>query len=68
MASRYANRPISVRLYADRVVTAAEGPVIAEHIRRTNRSHDGGQAIYDWRPLSDPSGSQQLRLCPECGR
>ena len=45
----YANRPISVRLYADRVVMAAEGQVIAEHPRRINRSHDGGQTIYDWR-------------------
>jgi hypothetical protein len=28
---------------------AAEGQVIAEHPRRINRSHDGGQTIYDWR-------------------
>ena len=46
---RYANRPISVRLYADRVVMAAEGQVIAEHPRRINRTHDGGLTIYNWR-------------------
>ena len=45
----FANRPISVRLYAGRVVMAAEGQVIAEHIRRINRAHDGGRTIYDWR-------------------
>jgi transposase len=45
----YANRPISVRLYADRVVMAAEGQVIAEHVRQINRNHDGGRTIYDWR-------------------
>lgn len=45
----YANRPISVRLYADRVVMAAEGQVIAEHLRRINRTHDGGLTIYNWR-------------------
>lgn len=43
------NRPISVRLYADRVVMAAEGQVIAEHPRRINRTHDGGLTIYNWR-------------------
>ena len=45
----FANRPVSVRLYAERVVFAAEGQVIAEHQRRINRSHDGGQTVYDWR-------------------
>jgi transposase len=44
----YANRPISVRLYADRVVMVAEGQRIAEHVRRINRSHDGGHTFYDW--------------------
>ena len=45
----YASRSISVRLYADRVVMAAEGQVIAEHPRRINRTHDGGLTIYNWR-------------------
>ncbi|HET6907545.1 MAG TPA: IS21 family transposase, partial [Rhodanobacteraceae bacterium] len=45
----FANRPVSVRLYAECVVFAAEGQVIAEHRRRINRRHDGGQTIYDWR-------------------
>lgn len=45
----FANRPVSVRLYAERLVVAAEGQVIAEHIRIINRSHDAGRTIYDWR-------------------
>jgi len=45
----FANRPVSVRLYADRVVMAAEGQVIAEHARLINRTHDGGRTLYDWR-------------------
>ncbi len=45
----FANRPISVRLYADRVVMAAEGQRIAEHPRLIIRAHDGGRTIYDWR-------------------
>ena len=45
----FANRPVSVRLYADRVVVAAEGQVIAEHVRAIRRSHDGGRTFYDWR-------------------
>jgi hypothetical protein len=28
---------------------AAEGQVIAEHVRRINRAHDSGHTIYDWR-------------------
>ncbi|MGH8114149.1 MAG: IS21 family transposase [Rhodanobacteraceae bacterium] len=43
-----ANRPVSVRLYADRVVVVADGQVMAEHRRRINRSHDAGQTFYDW--------------------
>jgi transposase len=45
----FANRPVSVRLYANRIVVVAEGQVIAEHARHINRSHDGGHTIYDWR-------------------
>ncbi|WP_297830427.1 IS21 family transposase [Thermomonas sp.] len=45
----FANRPVSVRLYADRVVVAAEGQVIAEHGRRIRRAHDGGCTVFDWR-------------------
>ena len=45
----FANRPVSVRLYADRVVIAAEGQFIAEHRRIIERSHGAGRTIYDWR-------------------
>jgi transposase len=45
----YANRPISVRVYADRLVFVAEAQVIAEHVRLIIRSHGMGRTIYDWR-------------------
>jgi transposase len=45
----FANRPISLRVYAARLVFVAEGQVIAEHERCINRSHDHGETIYDWR-------------------
>lgn len=46
----YANRPVSLRVYADRLVIAAEGNFICEHKRVIERSHDTiGQTIYDWR-------------------
>lgn len=44
----YANRPISLRVYADRLVFVAEGQVIAEHPRLILRSHGMGRTIYDW--------------------
>jgi transposase len=46
----YANRPVSLRVYAHRLVVAAEGQILCEHIRLINRRHDGqGQTVYDWR-------------------
>jgi hypothetical protein len=45
----FANRPVSLRVYADRLVVAAEGQVIAEHARIVQRSHKIGQTVYDWR-------------------
>ena len=45
----YANRPVSVRVYADRLVVAAEGQIIAEHVRVIERSHQAGRTVYDWR-------------------
>ena len=45
----FANRPVSVRLYADRLVFAAEGQIIAEHVRIILRSHRPGHTLYDWR-------------------
>ncbi|MEP9398231.1 hypothetical protein [Mesorhizobium sp. KR2-14] len=46
----FANRPVSVRVYPDRVVVAAEGQIVCEHRRIIDRSHDRpGQTVYDWR-------------------
>jgi len=39
-----------VRVYADRLVVAAEGQIICEHQRLIERNHHGaGQTVYDWR-------------------
>jgi transposase len=45
----YANRPISLRVYADRLVFVAEAQIIAEHVRVISQKHGPGQTIYDWR-------------------
>jgi transposase len=46
----FANRPVSLRVYPDRVVVAAEGLIVCEHRRIIDRSHDRpGQTVYDWR-------------------
>ena len=46
----FANRPVSLRVYPERIVIAAEGQVICEHRRIIDRSHDRpGQTVYDWR-------------------
>ncbi|CUI59720.1 Transposase and inactivated derivatives [Achromobacter dolens] len=45
----YANLPVSLRVYADRLVVVAEGHVIAQHPRHINRRHDRGATFYDWR-------------------
>ncbi len=45
----YANRPISLRVYADRLVFVAEAQVIAEHARLIQRNPAIGRTIYDWR-------------------
>ena len=46
----FANRPVSVRIYAERVVIVAEGRVIGEHPRLITRGHDRpGRTVYDWR-------------------
>ena len=36
----FANRPVSVRVYPERVVVAAEGQIICEHVRVFARSHE----------------------------
>lgn len=46
----FANRPVSLRVYADELVIAAEGREIARHRRVIIRDHSRpGQTIYDWR-------------------
>jgi transposase len=45
----YANRPVSLRVYPDQLVVAAEGQVIAEHARIIQRQHKAGKTVYDWR-------------------
>jgi transposase len=46
----FANRPVSLRVYADRLVIVAEANVIAVHDRVFSRDHSAtGKTIYDWR-------------------
>ncbi|MCR6659293.1 MAG: IS21 family transposase [Asticcacaulis sp.] len=46
----FANRPVSVRVYPDRIVVAAEGQILCEHQRIIDRSHHTpGRTVYDWR-------------------
>jgi transposase len=46
----FANRVISLRAYADRIVLVAEAERIAEHQRVFNRDHNSqGTTVYDWR-------------------
>ena len=41
---------MSLRVYPDRLVIAAEGQILCEHNRIIDRSHQKpGQTIYDWR-------------------
>jgi transposase len=46
----FANRPVSLRVYPDRLVVAAEGQILCEHKRVIHRSHHlPPRTIYDWR-------------------
>jgi hypothetical protein len=46
----FANRPVSVRVYPERIVVAAEGQILCEHPRIIERSHHlPGRTVYDWR-------------------
>ena len=46
----FANRPVSLRIYPERIVIAAEGQILCEHKRIIARSHhQRGQTVYDWR-------------------
>ena len=47
----FANRPVSVRVYPERIVVVAEGQVVCEHRRVFARSHErkSTTTVYDWR-------------------
>ena len=46
----FANRPVSLRIYPERIVVAAEGRILCEHPRLIERSHHlPPRTIYDWR-------------------
>jgi transposase len=46
----FANRPVSLRVYPDRLVVAAEGNILCEHVRVIQRGHHlPPHTIYDWR-------------------
>ena len=46
----FANRPVSLRVYPDRLVIAAEGQILCEHGRVIQRSHHlPSRTIHDWR-------------------
>ncbi len=46
----FANRPVSLRIYPERIVVVAEGQILCEHTRIIERSHhQPGRTIYDWR-------------------
>jgi hypothetical protein len=46
----FANRPVSLRVYPDKLVVVAEGHVVCEHRRVIDRTHNGpGRTVYDWR-------------------
>jgi transposase len=45
----FANRPVSLRVYPERLVVAAEGQILCEHARVIERSHhQPPRTIYDW--------------------
>ena len=46
----FANRPVSLRIYPERIVVVAEGQILCEHARIIDRSHhQPGRTVYDWR-------------------
>lgn len=48
--SSFANRPVSLHIYPERLVIVAEGQVVCKHSRIIERSHrQPGRVIYDWR-------------------
>lgn len=50
MPASFANRPVGLRIYPERLVVAAEGNILCEHERVIEHSHDKPpRTIYDWR-------------------
>jgi hypothetical protein len=47
--SSFANRPVSLHVYPDRLMVIAENQCIAEHGRIFNRHQPQGITVYDWR-------------------
>ncbi len=48
----FANRMVSLRVYADRLVIVAEGNIIEEYERVFTRDHNkSGKTVYEWRHL-----------------
>ena len=47
----FANRPVSLRVYSERIVVVAEGQIVCEHRRVFARSHErkSTTTVYDWR-------------------
>ena len=66
----FANRPVSLRVYPDRLVIAAEGQILCEHARRIDRSHQlPPRTVYDWCRLAlncemGNSTKSMAVLCP----
>ena len=45
----FANRPVSLRVYPERLVIVAEGQILCEHLRYIDRSNRIARTVYDWR-------------------
>ncbi len=45
----FANRPVSLRIYPERIVAAAGGQILCEHPRIIDRSHQKPGRTVDWR-------------------
>ena len=56
----FANRPVSLHIYPERLVIVAEGHVVCEHRRIIERSHrHPGRVIHDWRHYLAPRRRQR---------
>ena len=66
----FANRPVSLRVYADRPVIVVESQTVSEHPRMIIRGHDRqGKTIYDWRhylAVVQPKAGGVAQRCTVC--